>query len=151
MKYLLEYLQVPANALVYLLCVMPIDCKNFSLFLLLKFIVFVSLCIQTLTFFLHIAITASPQDVTNAVGTKVNLTCSASGVDNIMYEWMRQRSMISSGAAGRSTNTLVINDIQPGDSGTYRCIASSGDVSVNSEYATVTVLCKLFYSWLPYL
>ena len=100
---------------------------------------------------LNIAITASPQDVTNAVGTKINLTCSASGVDNIMYEWMRQRSMISSGAAGRSTNTLVINDIQPGDSGTYRCIASSGDVSVNSEYATVTVLCKLFYSWLPYL
>jgi len=151
MKYLLEYLQVPANALVYLLCVMPIDCKNFSLFLLLKFIVFVSLCIQTLTFFLHIAITASPQDVTNAVGTKVNLTCSASGVDNIMYEWMRRGSMISSETTERNANTLVINNIQPGDNGKYRCKASSGGVSVNSKYATVTVLCKLFYSLPPYL
>ena len=100
---------------------------------------------------LNIAITASPQDVTNAVGTKINLTCSASGVDNIMYEWMRRGSMISSETTERNANTLVINNIQPGDNGKYRCKASSGGVSVNSKYATVTVLCKLFYSLPPYL
>ena len=91
-----------------------------------------------------IAVTTNPRNTTAAVGTKVTLTCSASGVDDVMYQWMRKgKRVISSRVRGVSTNRLVINNIQPDDGGEYKCTASSGDVSVNSEYATLSVLGKL--------
>ena len=91
-----------------------------------------------------VAVTTNPQSTTTAVGTKVTLTCSASGVDDVMYRWMRKgNKVIPSQARGVSTNRLVINSIQRNDSGEYRCTASSGGVSVNSEYGTVSVLGEL--------
>ena len=50
------------------------------------------------------------------------------------------RGVISSKVTGSNTDTLVLNSVEPSDSGEYKCIASSGDVSVESEYAMVTVL-----------
>ena len=95
------------------------------------------LCILT-------AVTTNPQNTTTAMGTTVTLTCSASGVDDVIYQWMKRgNSVISSRARGIDTNTLVINNIRHGDSGEYRCTASSGGVSVNSEYGTVSVLGEL--------
>ena len=91
-----------------------------------------------------IAVTTNPQNTTTAVGTIVSLICSASGVDDVMYQWMRKGNrVIPSQARGVNTNRLVINSIQPDDSGEYRCTASSGGVDVNSEYGTVSVLGKL--------
>jgi len=91
-----------------------------------------------------IAVTTNPRTITRAVGTRVTLTCSASGVDDVMYQWMRKgKRVIPSQARGVNTNRLVINSIQPDDSGEYRCTASSGGVSVNSEYGTVSVLGEL--------
>jgi len=88
-----------------------------------------------------VAVTTNPQSTTAAVGTTVTLTCSASGVDDVMYQWMRkEKKGIPSQARGINTKTLVINNIQRGNSGEYRCTASSGDVDVNSEYGTVSVL-----------
>ena len=44
---------------------------------------------------------------------------------------------------GVRRNRLVISNVTHNDSGEYRCTASSGSVSVNSEYGTVSVLGKL--------
>ena len=77
------------------------------------------------------------------MGTTITLTCSASGVDDVMYQWMRKGKMIQSKATGVNTNRLVITNIEPDDSGEYRCTVSSGDVSVSSEYGTVSVLGEL--------
>ena len=61
-----------------------------------------------------------------------------------MYQWMRKGNrVISSQAKGVNTNTLIISNIQRGDSGEYRCTASSGDVNVNSEYGILSVLSEL--------
>ena len=55
--------------------------------------------------------------------------------------------MIQLKATGVNTNKLIITNIEPDDSGEYRCTVSSGDVSVSSEYGTVTVWGELI-KWL---
>ena len=78
------------------------------------------------------------------MGSTISLTCAASGVSNVMYRWMRKgNKMIPSQATGITTHTLVIPDIVMDDSGEYKCVASSGDVSVSSEHRIVTVLGEL--------
>ena len=98
----------------------------------------------TLYYCVFLAITTNPQDITTAVGTTITLTCSSSDVNDVMYQWMRKEKIIQSKATGANTNRLVITNIEPDDSGEYRCTVSSGDVSVNSEYGIVTVLGELF-------
>ena len=49
---------------------------------------------------------------------------------------------IPSTATGVNSNTLVIHSITVDDSGQYKCVVSSGDVNVMSEYGTVSVSSK---------
>lgn len=93
-----------------------------------------------------IVIKVNPQNVTTAVGRTVSLSCSASGVNDATYEWMRKGKMIPPKAKGSNTNELVIPNIQTSNRGDYRCTASSGNVSVNSEFGTVSVLGELDYT-----
>ena len=91
-----------------------------------------------------VGITTNPTDVLTAVGSTISLTCAASGASNVMYRWMRKgNKMIPSQATGVATRTLVIPDIVMDDNGEYKCVASSGDVSVSSEHGIVTVLGEL--------
>ena len=74
----------------------------------------------------------------------INLTCRASGADNLMYQWMRKgNEKISSQATGANTHTLVISNIGFGDNGEYRCAVSSNGASVNSGYGKLSVISKL--------
>ena len=78
------------------------------------------------------------------MGTKVTLTCAASGADNLKYQWMRMgQKTIPSRVRGVHSNTLIIPNIMVNDSGLYKCVVSSGDVSVISEVGNVSVLSKL--------
>ena len=77
------------------------------------------------------------------MGREVALTCNASGADNLKYQWMRMgNKTIPSTATGGNSNTLVISSIRVDDSGQYKCVVSSGEVNVMSEYGAVSVLCK---------
>ena len=77
------------------------------------------------------------------MGRDVTLTCNASGADNLKYQWMRMgNKAIPSIATGGNSNTLVIPSIRVDDSGQYKCVVSSGDVNVMSEYGAVSVLSK---------
>jgi len=82
-----------------------------------------------------VAVTIDPVRVADAVGANVTLTCNASGGVSITYKWMRNGIK----AIKSQEHSLVIHNITLSDSGEYRCTASSGNVSVNSEYATVMV------------
>ena len=89
-------------------------------------------------------ITTNPEDRVVAVGTKVTLTCGASGADNLKYQWMRMgKETISSRARGIKKNTLIISNIMVEDNGEYYCVISSGDTTVISRTGTVSVLSKL--------
>ena len=90
-----------------------------------------------------IDITAHPKDTIVGVGRDVTLTCNASGADNLKYQWMRMgNKTIPSTVTGVSSNTLVIPSVRVDDSGQYKCVVSSGDINVMSEYGTVSVLSK---------
>ena len=75
------------------------------------------------------------------MGRDVTLTCNASGADNLKYQWMRNKT-IPSTARGVNTSTLIIPNITVDDSGQYKCVVSSDDVNVTSEYGNVSVLSK---------
>ena len=78
------------------------------------------------------------------MGTKVTLTCAASGADNLKYQWMRMgKKTIPSRARGARSNTLIIPNIMVDDSGLYKCVVSRGDVTVISKVGDVSVLSKL--------
>ena len=88
-------------------------------------------------------ITAHPKDTIVGVGRDVTLTCNASGADNLKYQWMRMgNKTIPSTATGVNSNTLVIPSIKVDNSGKYKCVVSSGNVTVMSEYGAVSVLSK---------
>ena len=78
------------------------------------------------------------------MGTNITLTCNASGADNLRYQWMRMgKKTIPSRAIGVDNDTFIIPNITVNDSGLYRCVASTGDVSVISKVGNVSVLSKL--------
>ena len=80
-----------------------------------------------------------------AMGSRVTLTCNASGADNLRYQWMRMgEKTILLRASGVHSNTLIIPNIMVNDSGLYKCIISSGDVSVTSKVGNVSVLSKRY-------
>ena len=88
-------------------------------------------------------ITTNPKDTIAGVGSDVTLTCNASGADNLMYQWMRMgNKIIPSTARGINSSTLIIPSITVDDSGQYKCVVSSDNVNVTSEYGTVSVLSK---------
>ena len=88
-------------------------------------------------------ITTNPKDTIAGVGRDVTLTCNASGTDILMYQWMRiGDKTIPSTATGVNSNTLIIPSIRVDDSGQYKCVVSSGDVDVMSEYGLLSVLSK---------
>ena len=89
-------------------------------------------------------ITTDPKNTTTAVGTDVTLSCNASGADNLRYQWIRMgKKTISSRAIGVDSNTMIIPNVMISDSGFYKCVVSSGDVSVISKVGNVSVLSKL--------
>ena len=77
------------------------------------------------------------------MGIDATLTCNASGADNLKYQWIRMgNKTISSTATGGNSSALVIPNITVDDSGQYKCVVSSGEVNVMSEYGAVSVLRK---------
>lgn len=69
--------------------------------------------------------------------TNVSLTCKADGASS--YSWERQDNSMPSGAIGVTTNTLTLINLQLEDAGKYRCVATNGSGSTQSDYATLTV------------
>ena len=80
-------------------------------------------------------ITSNPVDVMikSNGNISVSFTCEAEGAT--FYKWERRSGDISSDATGVNTTVLTINNIQPNDTGYYRCVASNASGSSFSKYA----------------
>jgi hypothetical protein len=78
-----------------------------------------------------------PLGATKHPDESVTFTAAASGLGTITYKWQKNNVDISPPATGPS---YTINPIAPGDAGDYRCVATSGCGSTNSDPATLTVL-----------
>ena len=67
----------------------------------------------------------------------LSLTCEADGATS--YNWERQSGSIPSGAIGVNTNILTIINLQPEDAGNYRCVATNGSGSSESNFSKLLI------------
>ena len=82
----------------------------------------------------------SPSNQTVELSTNNhNITLSCKANNTLSYIWDRQNSGIPSGAIGRNTDTLILINVQPKDSGSYRCVATNTYGTNMSDYATVSI------------
>ena len=73
--------------------------------------------------------------------TSVTFTCLAYEASS--YHWQRETGDIPSNAMGINTNTLILHDIRPPDSGRYQCVAENEHGLTYSNYTMFTVGGKL--------
>ena len=73
----------------------------------------------------------------------INLTLACMTNETALYYWERQNGSVPINSIGIYTNTLTLIDVQPQDTGNYRCAAfTTYDACCRSfsDYATVTVI-----------
>ena len=85
-----------------------------------------------------IEITTQPISINTIALQNSSLNCSAS-VDNVAYSWHRLIGSVPSRSIGQNSTTLIIPRVTPHDVGDYYCIVQKGNISVQSNKATVTV------------
>ena len=67
---------------------------------------------------------AHPSDRTVEISntsTDIDLTCEAYGASH--YQWIKDNNTIQLNTTGNITNTLLLANISPSDSGHYQCVA----------------------------
>lgn len=86
------------------------------------------------------AITTHPQTQTVSVGTNVTLSVVATGTAPLAYQWQKNSINIPNAIS----SSLVLNNAQAADAGSYRVIVSNGvNPSATSNAATLTVAASL--------
>lgn len=81
-------------------------------------------------------ITNQPQSLTVAVGANPSFSVAATGTAPLSYFW----SLNTNTPVGGNSSTLSLNNVQTGDSGSYRVIVTNSVGSATSSVATLTVL-----------
>ena len=88
--------------------------------------------------FVYPEITLNPVDVLNATnGTDRVLVCEAVAFPEPLYQWMRVSGTFRENVFGVNSSMLVFNPVIFGDEGGYYCTATSNNVTVTSENATL--------------
>lgn len=77
---------------------------------------------------------SSPGDQTITCPASINLSVRASGNDSITYQWKKDGSPID----GETNSSLVISSSSPSDSGSYTCVISDMQNTLESDEAIVT-------------
>ena len=88
--------------------------------------------------FISPMITASPTDLKVTNNTPmVSFSCDATAFPAPQFEWFREGGSLPDTAVGANTRTLTISLVAFGDEGVYYCRATSNDLTVNSDRATL--------------
>lgn len=77
-----------------------------------------------------------PSDATAAIGGSATLSVVVSGVGPFVYQWRHDGSPIP----GANSATLALNNVQPGNAGSYYVVVSNASGSAPSSPAVLTVL-----------
>ena len=72
---------------------------------------------------------AALKDTTTFVGNTLSFNSSFSSVNAITYQWYHNNVLMS----GQTGSSLTLNNIQVGDTGTYKVVATSNNVSLESS------------------
>jgi endonuclease/exonuclease/phosphatase family metal-dependent hydrolase len=80
-------------------------------------------------------IVSQPQSRTNVVGTVASFSVSAQGLPPMTYQWRQSGNAIP----GANSNVFTIANVQGTNVGGYDVVVVSGDFSITSSVATLTV------------
>ena len=58
---------------------------------------------------------------------------------NFNFKWEKKNSWLPSRAQGVNSEQLIITELNPNDSGQYRCIVSNSTGKIASDYSLVTI------------
>ncbi|XP_077390176.1 MALT paracaspase 2 isoform X1 [Festucalex cinctus] len=84
----------------------------------------------------QIRVTIQPSSQLATLGSKVILSCRASGPPGLSYQWFKGKEEISTGC----TPELVVCPLGPEHQGSYICRVSHGDTYVFSQWAQVRLV-----------
>ena len=80
----------------------------------------------------------NPTSVNASNGTsEISFTCSATGFPEPEIQWMKEDDSLPLSASGQNTDTFTIGPVLFGDEGLYYCVATSNQLSAESERATL--------------
>lgn len=89
--------------------------------------------------FVYPEITQDPVNVLNATNGSVRiLACEAVGFPEPLYRWVRVSGTFRENVVGVNSKMLMFNPVIFGDEGEYYCTATSNNVTVTSQNATLT-------------
>lgn len=97
----------------------------------------------TLGFISPAAITAHPQNISQCTGTEAVFQVTATGGQNIKYQWKLGAAVLNDGASftGTKTNKLTVKNIAQAQAGEYFCeVTSDCYAAAPSQKAVLTVL-----------
>jgi hypothetical protein len=81
------------------------------------------------------AFTSHPASQTVTAGASVTLTAIATGSPTPTLQWQKNGSPLP----GQTGSSLTLTNVQPGDAGSYTCVASNAAATVTSNAASVGV------------
>lgn len=86
-------------------------------------------------------ITQQPESQTVATGQPAGFTVYAAGTGGILYQWRKDGQDLVNGGriTGATTNTLVIDPVEPADAGRYDCVLSDACATTISRVAELTI------------
>ena len=88
--------------------------------------------------FIRPMITLHPTSTNVVVGENVTFSCDATGFPEPSIRWLKEDGLLPSSAVGENTTTLTIDLVNFGDKGLYYCEATSNDLVVESDRATLS-------------
>ena len=91
-----------------------------------------------------VRIVNQPEDQSVNVNDTLRLTCNVSGSEPISYQWLKDGQQLRDGVrvSGSNASVLVVDPVEGGDFGGYRCNASNDVDQVLSEVAMVAGECS---------
>ena len=90
-----------------------------------------------------VLIVNQPEDQSVSVNGTLRLTCNVSGSEPISYQWSKDGQQLQDGGrvSGSNASVLMVDPVEGGDFGGYRCNASNDVDQVQSDVAMVAGEC----------
>ena len=110
---------------------------------------------MTLLFIEEPAFTTHPKNhQTSSEGVNITFSSDANGIPEPTFTWTKDGSAVTANdriSVSADNKQLSLTNVNRTDSGEYRCVATNSVGTVNSNVATLTVLCKKTFTYVLFI